>query len=219
VRFRGWPEEALGFYRGLEADNSKSYWTAHRDVYEASVLAPMQALGEAVAEEFGLLRIFRPYRDVRFSADKTPYKTAIGAAAETEGGAVVYVQLSADGLFAASGYYQPAADQLDKYRRAVADERSGPVLERVVDELRAGGWDVGGEALRVAPRGYPRDHPRVALLRHKGVTMGKAFPPAKWLHSAKALDRVVGTWRAAAPLNRWLDDHVGPSTLPPPEAR
>ncbi|HZB72562.1 MAG TPA: DUF2461 domain-containing protein [Acidimicrobiales bacterium] len=216
--FRGWPAEAIAFYEGLEADNSKAYWTANKATYEECVRAPFLALADEVRDEVGELRLFRPYRDVRFSKDKTPYKTAAGAAGELEGGSVVYVQLSAAGLFVASGYYQPAADQLERFRVAVADDRSGPQLEEVVASLRQQGFDIGGEALKVAPRGFARDHPRVALLRHKGVTAGRTFAPARWLSTAKARDRVLDTWRAAAPLHTWLDRHVGPSTLPPDDA-
>jgi len=215
VGFRGWPPEALTFYEGLEADNSKAYWAAHKAVYEECVRAPMDELAEEVRDEAGPLHVFRPYRDVRFSKDKTPYKTAIAAAGETEGGSVVYVQLSAAGLFAASGHYRPAPDQLERFRAAVADDRTGSELESIVAELRKAGYEIGGEALKVAPRGYPRDHPRVVLLRHKGVTAGRTYAPAKWLHTARAKDRVVQAWRAAAPLHAWLDRHVGPSTLPP----
>jgi uncharacterized protein (TIGR02453 family) len=218
VPFRGWPPEAITFYEGLEADNSKAYWTAHKATYEECVRAPFLALADELRDEVGELRLFRPYRDVRFSKDKTPYKTAAGAAGELEGGSVVYVQVSAAGLFVASGYYQPAADQLERFRAAVADDRSGPQLEEVVASLRKQGFDIGGEALKVAPRGFPRDHPRVALLRHKGVTAGRSFAPAKWLSTAKARDRVLDTWRGAAPLHAWLDRHVGPSTLPPDDA-
>ncbi len=213
--FRGWPAEAITFYEGLEADNSKAYWTANKATYEECVRAPFLALADEVRDEVGELRLFRPYRDVRFSKDKTPYKTAAGAAGELEGGSVVYVQVSAAGLFVGSGYYRLAADQLERFRPAVADDRSGPQLEEVVASLRQQGFDIGGEALKVAPRGFPRDHPRVALLRHKGVTAGRTFAPAKWLSTAKARDRVLDTWRAAAPLHAWLDRHVGPSTLPP----
>ncbi len=219
MTFAGWPPEAVAFFEGLEADNTKAYWAAHRSTYDDDVLAPMLALGEEVAGEVGPMRVFRPYRDVRFSKDKTPYKTAIGSAGELEGGCVVYVQLSAAGLFVASGQYQQAKDQLDRYREAVADDRAGPELERIVADLRTAKYDVGGEALKVVPRGYPRDHPRVTLLRHKGVTVGKSFAPARWLHTKQAKDRVLGVWRAAAPLHAWLDLHVGPSTLPPDDVR
>jgi len=215
VTFRGWPPEAITFYEGLEADNSKAYWTANKARYEEDVRAPLQALADELRDEVGELHIFRPYRDVRFSKDKAPYKTAAAAAGELEGGSLVYVQLSATGLFVASGHYRPAADQLERFRAAVADDRTGPALEAVVALLREAGYDIGGQELKVAPRGFPRDHARVELLRHKGITAGRTFAPGRWLASAKAKDRVLDTWRGAAPLHDWLDCHVGPSELPP----
>src|SRR6266498_4227825 len=118
MAFRGWPIEAVEFYEGLEADNTKAYWTAHKPVFDVCVHAPMAALLEELAEEFGPGRIARPYRDVRFRADKSPYKTAIYAMLEDGG----YVSFSADGLSAAIGYYMMEPDQLDRYRRAVAAE-------------------------------------------------------------------------------------------------
>ena len=97
--FRGWPAEAIDFYDGLEEDNSKSYWQAHKAAYEQAVLRPMEELLDDLAPQYGPGRIFRPYRDVRFSADKSPYKTAIGATI----GAGGYVRLSAAGLAAGRG--------------------------------------------------------------------------------------------------------------------
>ena len=102
MTFSGWPEEALDFYDGLAADNTKSYWTAHKAVYDTKVLRPMADLSEELAAEFGEPKIFRPYRDVRFSPDKTPYKTHIGAVV----GGTGYVQLSAEGLGAGAGMWQ-----------------------------------------------------------------------------------------------------------------
>lgn len=155
--FKGFPPEALDFWAGLEADNSKSYWTANKDVYERGVRGPMEALAEECAG-FGSFKIFRPYRDVRFSRDKSPYKTHIGAVTEGEGGSLYYVQLSATGLFAASGYYMLAPDQLERYRAAVVDDRSGPEVEALVADLEAAGYEVGAhETLKTAPRGFPRD--------------------------------------------------------------
>ena len=84
--FRGWADTALDFYRDLERDNSRAFWTAHKEVYERDVKAPFDALSVLVAEEFGPLRVFRPYRDVRFSKDKSPYKTRCYAVTEGEGG-------------------------------------------------------------------------------------------------------------------------------------
>lgn len=216
--FNGWPAEALEFYVGLEADNSKSYWHAHRETYERAVKEPFVRLGEEVAREFGPLHVFRPYRDVRFSRDKSPYKTAAAAVTEGPGGAGYYVQLSAEGLLVASGYYVLASDQLERWRAAVADARSGPRIARDVERVRAAGYEVAGhESLKTAPRGYPKDHPRIELLRNKGLTVGRTFLPARWLHTRAAYDRIVRVWRDAAPVNRWLDRHVGPSTVAPRE--
>ena len=85
MAFEGFPEQALEFYEGLEADNSKTYWTAHRGEYETHVRTPMVGLLEELAPEFGTAKLFRPYRDVRFSSDKTPYKTHQGAVVTPEG--------------------------------------------------------------------------------------------------------------------------------------
>ena len=217
--FGGFPEDGLTFYEGLEADNSKAYWTEHKATYETKILAPMKELLAAVAPEFGTLSIFRPYRDVRFSKDKAPYKTNIGAAGDTDGGASVYVGLSSAGLFAGGGYYRMAKDQLERYRGAVDGQRSGDALVMAVKEVEAAGFEVHGDALKTAPRGYPRDHPRVELLRHTGVYAGRQFPVARWLHTKACLDKVVGAWKGVRPVTAWLDQHVGPSTLPPDEAR
>ena len=133
-RFGGFPERALIFFEGLEADNSKPYWTDNRAVYERDVRAPMLALLAELEDEFGPGKLFRPYRDVRFSRDKTPYKTN---AAATVGD--YYLSLSADGLFLGGGIYHPAPDQLDRMRRAVADDVQGAALERIVADLGKAG--------------------------------------------------------------------------------
>jgi uncharacterized protein (TIGR02453 family) len=208
MAFRGWPAEAVEFYEGLEADNSKTYWQANKAVYEQKVKAPMEALLEQLGE-FGPPKIFRPYRDVRFSADKTPYKTAMGAMA---GGH--YVQLSSAGLMAGAGYYHMARDQLGRFRTAVADERKGQALEAVVAAAAKAKIEIGGDSLKTAPRGYPKDHARIELLRRNGIIVWREWPVGAWLGTAKAADRVAQLWRDAAPLMVWLDKHVGPSTEP-----
>lgn len=205
--FSGWPAEAFEFYEGLEADNTRTYWSANKDVYEAKVRAPMEALLEQLKDEFGAGKVYRPYRDVRFSADKTPYKTAIGASNERG-----YVQLSAQGLASATGYWHMARDQLARYRPAVDDPETGAELEKIVAALRKLKYTVGGAALKTAPRGYVRDHPRIELLRCTDMTVWQEWPPAAWMGTAKAADRIVKVWRDAAPLSDWLDTHVGPST-------
>ena len=210
VAFKGWKAEALEFYEGLEADNSKAYWQDHKAVYQDLVLAPMEALLAELKKEFGEGRVFRPYRDVRFSKDKSPYKTNC-AATLSRGG---YISLSSEGLGAGSGYYGLMPDQLAKYRAAVADDRTGKPLARMVEKAMANGIEVSAhDTLKTAPKGYPKDHPRIALLRHKGLITWKQWPVGSWLGTGKAKDRVVEFLRASRPLNGWLAANVGPSTL------
>jgi uncharacterized protein (TIGR02453 family) len=218
VTFRGWPDAALDFYAGIEADNSKAYWLAHKPIYDESVKAPFLELSELIEKEFGPLHVFRPHRDTRFSKDKTPYKTAGAAVTEGPGGASYYVQISAEGLFVGSGYYHLQSDQLLRFREKVADNRTGPKLAAAVEVLRKKRYSVAArEALKRVPRGMDPDHPRAELLRMKGVHVGRTFGAPKWLHTPAAAERIVTTWRDAAPVNRWLDRNVGPSTLAPPE--
>ena len=210
MAFRGWPVEAVEFFEGLEADNTKAYWQANKDVYERCVKGPMEQLLAELAPELGQPRLFRPYRDVRFSRDKTPYKTNIAALVGEFG----YVSLSAEGLGAGGGMVHLAADQLERFRRAVDDERTGPALEAVVSSLRGKGHECGPhEALKTAPRGYPRDHPRIELLRAKGIITWQQWPAGAWLGTAKAKTRVADAIRAARPLHQWLAENVGPTTL------
>jgi uncharacterized protein (TIGR02453 family) len=205
MTFRGWPPAAIEFFEGLEADNSKAYWTARRPTYEADIKVPMTELLAELAGEFGASRMLRPNRDIRFSPDKRPYRTS--AAAMIGDG---YIQLSPDGLMVGAGYYHMPPDQLDRYRRAAADDRTGPELEAAVRALRKAKLDVHGtDPLKSAPKGYPKDHPRIDLLRNKGLVAMKHWPPAAWLATAEAKDRIVDTLRMARPLTDWLDAHVG----------
>ncbi len=197
------------FFDGLEVDNTKAYWTAHKEFYETGVLAPMQALLAELASEFGEGRIFRPYRDTRFSRDKSPYKTNI--AAHNDAG---YISLSADALGVGSGLYLPASDQLARFRAAVADDRSGKKLLGLVQELKKKRIEVSArETLKSAPRGYAGDHPRIDLLRYKGLTAWREWPVGSWLGTTTSKRRIVEFLRATASLRTWLDAHVGPSEV------
>jgi uncharacterized protein (TIGR02453 family) len=214
--FAGFPEDLLTFYEGLEADNSKPYWTDHRSMYDSCVAEPMRALLDELGPEFGEAKFFRPYRDVRFSKDKTPYKTH--AAAVVSGGpgdGALYFQIGADGLFVAGGYYRTATDQAQRLRAAVADERTGERLVRILDGLVSAGWQVGGERLRRVPKPYDPDSPRADLLRAKSLSAGRRYPPDEWLHTPAVRDQIAEDWRRLAPLNQWLRDHVGVSRARP----
>jgi uncharacterized protein (TIGR02453 family) len=218
--FGGFGPEVFDWFAGLERDNTRTYFVATRERYENDVRGELEALlDELSAELRGEVKVFRQQRDLRFTPDKSPYKTrTYGVIWAPRGG--LYAELSARGLYAGTGYHQLAPDQLERFRAAVADDGAGPALVEATHSAESAGLELAGEALKTAPRGYPRDHPRIALLRHKALIAGRREPPGRaGIGRDVALEHLRGTWQGAAPLNAWLDEHVGPSTLPPPEPR
>ena len=218
MAFTGFAPEAFTFYERLATDNTRTFWKANKAVYERSVKAPMEALIEDLAD-MGPFHLFRPYRDVRFATDKTPYKDHAAAYVESEGGAGYYVQLSATGMFAGCGYYDMAADQLERFRAAIDAEATGGELVARCAAAEKAGLVLGAmSSLKTAPRGFAKDHPRIELLRRKGLVVSQTWPVAPWMHTKKVVSKVRAAWKAADELVEWLDTHVGPSTLPPDEA-
>jgi uncharacterized protein (TIGR02453 family) len=206
VAFAGIPLAALDFYEDLEADNSRSFWTAHKHVYEEAVRAPMSALADELERSFGAAKLFRPYRDVRFSKDKTPYKTHQGM---YFGESALYLQISASGLLVAGGYYDTSSAQVERYRRAVADDVAGPQLARAVAGLRRKHYEIEGYQLSRVPGGYPKEHPRADLLRHRTLYGSKDVGAPDWLKTPRARTEIAKLLRGTQPLIAWLDTHVG----------
>ncbi len=217
----GFPEAALVFYEGLRADNTKAYWTDHRATYDGAVKTPMEALLAQLEPEFGKAKLFRPYRDVRFAKDKTPYKDHAAAVVHSEKSGALYVQLSADGLYVGGGYWHTATDQAQRLRAAVADDLTGGQLDALLAGLLAGlpGWAVLGERYKRLPKPWSPDHPRADLLHHKALAVGQSFEPAEWLHEPECSARVAAAWREMQPLNAWLGQHVGPTRREVPPRR
>jgi uncharacterized protein (TIGR02453 family) len=218
--FGGFPAEAFRFYAELarEGNNSRAWFDANRTTYEQAVRLPMEELLDRAARDgFGDGKVFRPNRDVRFSKDKRPYKDHCGAViAFREGGerASRYVQVGADGLLAATGYWELSRDQLDRLRAAIDDDRQGAELERLVAEARDAGMEVLGSELKRAPRGYPVDHPRIELLRHRRLGVSRSWSVEPWMHTPEAYERVTATWRDGDPIAAWLERHVGAAREP-----
>jgi uncharacterized protein (TIGR02453 family) len=202
--FAGFPVAALDFYDDLEVDNTRAYWEKHKDVYTESVKAPMAALCAALAPEFGEAKVFRPYRDVRFAKDKTPFKTHQGAFVPAGPATGWYVEVSARGVRTGAGFYEASSPRLASIRAAIDDDRRGPELERLLAGLAADGWDVAGERLKTTPRGYPADHPRIGLLRHKSMTVGRSHGFEPVVHTPELLDVVRDDWRALRPFVEWV---------------
>ncbi|MGH3458393.1 DUF2461 domain-containing protein [Aeromicrobium sp.] len=205
--FTGFPEAALDFYDDLEMDNTKSFWEAHRATYNEAVAAPMKALVGALEPEFGTAKIFRPYRDVRFSKDKTPYKTAQGAFVAKGQSTGYYVQVGAAGVLVGVGFYEATSERLAAVRAAIDDDAHGADLEAILANLTASKWQLGGDQLKTAPRGYDIDHPRIALLRHKSMSLRKELGFDPVIHSPELVDHVRADWSEATPFVDWVLAH------------
>ena len=216
VRFEGWPKPALQFFEGLKRDNSKTYFEAHRSIYEEQVRQPMDDLLSELERDLGSdveVKIFRLNRDLRFSPDKRPYKEHLGAYLSSPRAGGLYLQISDDGLYLANGTHEMAADQLTRFRDAVAGQ-VGEKLARIVAALVKDGYQVTEPSFKRVPAGYPADHPRAELLRCKGLMASRNWKPGPWLQTAEAKDRVRDAIKASKPLTSWLDAKVGPSRLP-----
>jgi uncharacterized protein (DUF2461 family) len=162
--FSGWSPEAVEFFEDLQADNTKAFWSAHKDFYQASVREPMAELLDELSGEFGPGRIARPYKDMRFRAGQSPYKTEIYATLDRGG----YVRFSADGLTAALGYYMMTSAQLERYRRAVIDDEHGTRLAKLAERLQAEGFRSAAGRCSRPPRAGTR-----------ATTLGSSFCAAR----------------------------------------
>ncbi len=208
MTFEGIPAAALDFYDDLEVDNTRSFWEKHKHVYDEAVKAPMTALAAALAPDFGQAKLFRPYRDVRFAKDKTPYKEHQGAYVQAAPGTGWYVEVSARGVRVGGGVYHLEAAELARVRASIADDRTGPTLRRTLTRLERAGFEITGEQLKTRPRGYDVDHPRIDLLRHKQVIAGRSYGFEPFIHTPELLDRVRADWKALRPLVTWVERAV-----------
>jgi len=212
LEFRGWPADGLVFLDELARDNSRRFWTDNADRYRVALREPTRALAAALTEEFGPPRVFRPHVDRRFRPSADPYRTDMGATVGSSGGTPYAVVLSTRGLAVQVGYQRFDAGQLRRYRAAV-DGEAGEELIAVLAVLAGDGLVPDGvSALTGRPRGCRRDHPRMPLMRLRGLHVDRMWPAGDWLATGEALERVREAWRAARPLAAWLDEHVGPRT-------
>ncbi|WP_104137990.1 DUF2461 domain-containing protein [Arthrobacter sp. ZGTC131] len=209
--FEGIPvARAAAFYTELEENNTRDWWQAHSTVYQESVKEPLTALLARLEPQFGPSKIFRPHRDVRFSQDKSPYKTAQGAFASFQEGVGYYLQLSADGLLVGGGYHSHSPAQLARYRNSVDATGTGEQLQHIVEAIAAAGFTVEGEKLKTVPRGFPREHPRAELLKHKSLSASVALGQPDWLSSPDAEEEIARLWDKLRPLVDWVGRNAAP---------
>ena len=221
ARFEGFADRDARFFRALARNQRREWFEAHRREYEQGWLAPMKALLAEVRDRIdGLFphhplaapKVFRIHRDVRFSKDKSPYKTHIGGYVAIDGQgqgpsapAALYLHLGAREVFVAAGQYMMEPEQLTRFRAAVVDEQQGGALAAILQRLTRAGFGVGShDVLQRVPRGLDPGHPRADLLKRKGLIV--TFPePSHDLLVARALvDWLVMRTKRVVPLVEWL---------------
>jgi uncharacterized protein (TIGR02453 family) len=208
--FTGIPQAAFEFYAELEHNNNRDWWLEHKSTYDSAVKEPLAGLLEKLEPEFGEARLFRPNRDIRFSLDKSPYKTAQGALAAVAEGTGFYIQLDAEGLLIGGGYHTHTPAQLARFRSAVDAPSSGGVLQQIVTQVAAAGFTVEGETLKTVPRGFAKDHPRAELLKHKSLAAGMHVGRPGWTSTPDAAMEVARRWEELRPLVEWIGRDAAP---------
>jgi uncharacterized protein (TIGR02453 family) len=231
ARFGGFRPEALGFLRRLKRSNRREWFERNRAVYETEVRDPMRALVEEMDVRLARLApeltgdprhsVFRIHRDVRFSADKSPYKTNAacqfyhhdagrGAGQDAQGaGAGLYFQLEDGQCFVAGGMWMPARPALDRIREAIAE--SPQALDRLLraPAFRGRFRRLDAEAvLKRMPRGYADDHPAATWLRYRSFTATRMMPERE-VQSPRLADILARDFAALVPLVRWINGVLG----------
>lgn len=212
--FSGIPLGAVDFYQELALNNTREWWQDNKQRYDELVKQPFLELAAEVAPAFGEPKVYRPNRDVRFSSDKSPYKTHQGLYVRTTQGAGFYCQVDGEGLRIGGGSYHQAGDQLERYRAAVTNDATGVQLQAIVDELAGNGYEISGEKLATRPRGVPADAPRLELLRHKSLAALLVLGTPEWMARPEAAEYVNDCWDEVRALMGWMQQFVGDSDLP-----
>lgn len=220
--FNGFPKEGIQFLKQLKQNNKREWFLARKDIYEQQLREPMFAFLTDVRT--GLLRfapemdfdpkraIFRIYRDVRFSQDKSPYKTQIAASINPDlpvnSPAGFYVHIEPKEVFAAGGLYMPGTPELSAIRKRIASDPGK--LRKILDNqgFRKHFPEMYGEKLSRAPRGYPQDHPALDLLQYKQYLAYEKFP-VQTVYTTDLTARTLDSFRAMLPLIRYLNEALG----------
>lgn len=222
--FTGFADASMAFFHALDEQQTRDWFNEHKAEFEAGWSRPMSSLLAGVRDRIapayeGLSlrepKVFRLQRDVRFSLDRTPYKTSVsgmislkGPGTSTDSPAALYLQLGLENL-AGAGLYSMMGPTLERYRAAVLDPQSGAALAKITAGLEAQGCSLGAmETLKTAPRGVDKDHPRIELLKRKGLVVMFPAVPIERITAASFVEWVSARAVEAAPLVRWLNQHT-----------
>jgi len=221
MSFDGFADPNAKFFKQLAKNQDRTWFQAHKAEFEAGWQAPMKELLAEVRAgidrayqhcDLDQPKLFRIFRDVRFGKDKSPYKTHVGGLIPTtrpgkvtEVPMALYVHVGEPNSFAAAGHYMMDARSLERFRAAVADDKRGRELTRLLTALTKKGFVVRShDAYKRMPKGYDADHPRAEHLLRKGLTVGFPELPKGILVSPKFSAWLVTQAKLAAPLVEWL---------------
>jgi uncharacterized protein (TIGR02453 family) len=224
VAFAGFEPAALQFLADLAANNERAWFKPRKTEYERLLKVPMAALCVALADRFSTLRLpleadperspFRIHRDVRFSADKSPYKThaaaqfpwidSPGDELRAPGTVGAYFHLEPGNVFVGGGMWRPEKERLAAFRQLVDDDPSA-VFRAIEDDRFVDVFDsVEGDSLTRNPRGYPPGHPYGELLRLKNVLFSRRLADRD-VFSPSLPDIIARDLDAARPVLSLLD--------------
>jgi uncharacterized protein (TIGR02453 family) len=219
--FQGFGDADAKFFKALAKKNERAWFQAHKNEFEEGWNAPMKLLLAQVREaidrayahcELDEPKVFRIFRDVRFSKDKAPYKTHIGGFVPvkrtqkaTEVPMALYFHVGATETFGAAGHYMMDPHSLDRFRSAVAEDKRGKELDRILSRLQKKGFSIDShETLKRVPKAFDPDHPRAEILKRKGLVVSFPNVPKGLLAKPKLVTWLVDQCKTAAPLVEWL---------------
>ena len=212
--FRGFDKDAIAFLHELTIEMNREWFEANKDRYKRVWVEPLTELleevGKKLAKAYAPVKltphVFRIYRDTRFSRDKAPYKTHVaGVLRAGPVGSGMYFHVETGEEWVGAGRYYFEGDELLRWRKKVAGDKTGKEIAGIVARLRKQGYEVGGhDDYKRVPRPYPADHPRAELLRMKGLTAAFPAMPRGMLHRAELVDWIVKHSKAVAPMVKWL---------------
>lgn len=218
MAYTGVPKATVAFLAALSRNNNKPWMDAHRAQYKEELVEPALALVEAMGPELRKLSpdvhaepkiggsVMRFNRDIRFATDKRPYKDHMDLWfwKGERGGSGYWFRLTPKRLVLGAGAHMLEKDDLERFRQAVGDDKTGKPLQRAVDKLEDEGYEIGGEEYKRVPRGFDADHPRERLLRHGALTVGIDLPHPKELHTAAFPKFCAGHYKKMKPIQEWL---------------
>ncbi len=221
--FKGFPKEGIAFLKELKLNNNRNWFNANKKIYTESLLIPAQSfvmdLGERLSEVFDDIRydtkatgngsIMRIYKDIRFSKDKTPYRTRLGIIFWEGTGKKMqhpgfHIGISDDMTVIQGGMYHFSKEILPKYRNAVASEESGCRLEEILMDLKNAGYEIGRTYYKKIPKGFDTNHKRANLLLHNGLYAEYTKIPRKLISSPDLIDHILEHCVTMGPLHNWL---------------